>query len=85
MFSGLTNQVSSWMGKAQDEEVPTPPQSATALNPEESVQNLIENVEIADPENPDQKQRYVRLHQNFLISFAPLPHFTNSSDMCMIV
>ncbi|CAO1416344.1 unnamed protein product [Diamesa tonsa] len=56
MFSGLTNQVSSWMGKAQDEEVPTPPQSATALNPEESVQNLIENVEIADPENPDQKQ-----------------------------
>lgn len=32
MFSGLTNQVSSWIGAAkgepQDEEVPTPPNSA---------------------------------------------------------
>lgn len=75
MFSGLTNQVSSWMGKAQDEEVPTPPQSATALNPEESVQNLIENVEIADPENPDQKQRYVKLQQIFINSFAPVKFY----------
>lgn len=34
MFSGLTNQVSSWMGAAkgepQDEEVPTPTKEATA-------------------------------------------------------
>lgn len=33
MFSGLTNQVSSWMGAAkgepQDEEVPTPTKDAT--------------------------------------------------------
>lgn len=33
MFSGLTNQVSSWMGAAkgepQDEEVPTPTKEAT--------------------------------------------------------
>lgn len=44
MFSGLTNQVSSWMGKA-DEEVPVPPNSEAAaaapptetqVNPEEA-------------------------------------------------
>ena len=29
MFSGLTNQVSSWMGKG-DEDVPVPPEGAAA-------------------------------------------------------
>lgn len=35
MFSGLTNQVSSWMGAVKgdphDEEVPTPPNTASAV------------------------------------------------------
>ncbi|KAJ2954943.1 hypothetical protein O0L34_g3274 [Tuta absoluta] len=40
MFSGLTNQVSSWMGAAkgepQDEEVPTPTREANAANAAEA-------------------------------------------------
>lgn len=46
MFSGLTNQVSSWMGAAkgepQDEEVPTPTKEATA-----------------EPTAEGEKQRYI--------------------------
>lgn len=39
MFSGLTNQVSSWMGSAkgeQEEQVPTPTEDGAAvINPED--------------------------------------------------
>lgn len=41
MFSGITNQVSSltsMFSKNADEEVPTPPQSATGAAPSEEVQ-----------------------------------------------
>lgn len=37
MFSGLTNQVSSWMGSAkgdQEEKVPTPTEETPIQNPE---------------------------------------------------
>lgn len=40
MFSGITNQVSSltsMFSKNADEEVPTPPQSATGAAPEEVI------------------------------------------------
>lgn len=40
MFSGITNQVSSltsMFSKNADEEVPTPPQSATGAGPSEDV------------------------------------------------
>lgn len=72
MFSGLTNQVSSWMGQVKggenhDEEVPTPTvvQSSEPLeqtqSPQQQHQNLMEpqeeNVALGDEEN--KKERFV--------------------------
>lgn len=63
MFSGITNQVSSltsMFSKNADEEVPTPPQSATGTAPSEDVAQQQATVEPPpennNPENPD-KQR----------------------------
>lgn len=73
MFSGLTNQVSSWMGQVKggenhDEEVPTPTvvQSSEPLeqtqSPQQQHQNLMEpqeeNVALGGEED-DKKQRFV--------------------------
>lgn len=62
MFSGITNQVSSltsMFSKNADEEVPTPPQSATAAAPSEEVpQQTAPESDNNNAENPD-KQRYV--------------------------
>lgn len=72
MFSGLTNQVSSWMGQVKggenhDEEVPTPTVVQTSepleqtQSPQQQQPNLMEpqeeNVALGDEE--DKKQRFV--------------------------
>lgn len=63
MFSGLTNQVSSWMGAAkgepQDEEVPTPTKEATG--------------ESAAPVAEGEKQRWISLFTfyNLLVNAFP--------------
>lgn len=45
MFSGLTNQVSSWMGSAkgeQEEQVPTPTEDgAGVINPDDKKERLV--------------------------------------------
>lgn len=61
MFSGITNQVSnltSMFSKNADEEVPTPPQSATGVAPpvEEVTQPSVAEPDNNNAENPD-KQR----------------------------
>lgn len=62
MFSGITNQVSSltsMFSKNADEEVPTPPQSATGAPPEDvaQLQTAVDQpAENNTTENPD-KQR----------------------------
>lgn len=59
MFSGITNQVSSltsMFSKNTDEEVPTPPQSATGAGPSEDLtqQTIVEQpAENNNAENPD--------------------------------
>lgn len=59
MFSGITNQVSSltsMFSKNTDEEVPTPPQSATGTGPtEENTQQIATEppAENNNAENPD--------------------------------
>ena len=64
MFSGITNQVSSltsMFSKNADEDVPTPPQSATGAAPSEDLVQLQTSdtpAENNNPENPD-KQRYI--------------------------
>lgn len=61
MFSGITNQVSSltsMFSKNADEEVPTPPQSATAAAlPVEVTQPVVTEPDNNNTENQD-KQRY---------------------------
>lgn len=44
MFSGLTNQVTSWMGNAKDEEVPQPAGGAAA---EDQLEPTLDNVDVA--------------------------------------
>lgn len=61
MFSGITNQVSSltsMFSKNADEEVPTPPQSATGAAPtvEPAIQITSQETDNNNAENPD-KQR----------------------------
>uniref|UniRef100_U5ETZ9 Putative synapse-associated protein n=1 Tax=Corethrella appendiculata TaxID=1370023 RepID=U5ETZ9_9DIPT len=65
MFTGFSNQVTSWIGAAkgepQDEDVPTPPNSATQSQPEAAVavaepQQPIETAEDATGEEGDKKQ-----------------------------
>lgn len=57
MFSGLTNQVTSWMGsKPQDEEVPTPPPTQTE-KPEEPVVQHVEETPVEANEENGQKTR----------------------------
>lgn len=58
MFSGLTNQVSSLFSKNADEQVPTPPQSATG----EGEQQIPSTDSVAVESNAEggEKQRYER-------------------------
>jgi hypothetical protein len=61
MFSGITNQVSSltsMFSKNADEEVPTPPQSATGTAPTEepAIQITAQELDNNNAEHPD-KQR----------------------------
>lgn len=65
MFSGLTNQVTSWMGAVKgenDEEVPQPPPGAGT---EEPLDQSLANVEQAqavqetvDPDDPNKANRF---------------------------
>lgn len=57
MFSGLTNQVSSLFSKNADEQVPTPPQSATGEGEQAPIPST-DAVAGDNAENPE-KQRYV--------------------------
>lgn len=63
MFSGITNQVSSltsMFSKNADEEVPTPPPSATGAAPSDDVAQLQTSMEQPgdnNAQNPE-KQRY---------------------------
>lgn len=58
MFSGLTNQVSSLFSKNADEQVPTPPHSATG----EGDQNIPSTEPVVVESNAEggEKQRYER-------------------------
>lgn len=46
MFSGLTNQVNSWMGSGKDEEVPQPTGGAAVA--EEQPDPVLANVDVAE-------------------------------------
>lgn len=59
MFSGLTNQVSSLFSKNAEEQVPTPPQSATAEDGQvaaQQIESLESGLENNNAENAE-KQR----------------------------
>jgi hypothetical protein len=60
MFSGITNQVSSltsMFSKNAEEEVPTPPQSATGEGPEEVPQQTVAASEPQAENNNAETQR----------------------------
>lgn len=72
MFSGLTNQVTSWIGQAkgepQDEEVPAPPagmEQTEQVEPQpmspqaQHSSELTEELNVEGAEDGDKKQRFV--------------------------
>jgi hypothetical protein len=57
MFSGLTNQVSSWMSKPHDEEVPAPPATETAEKPEVASEQPVQETPVEANDQNGQKSR----------------------------
>lgn len=83
MFSGLTNQVSSLFSKNAEEQVPTPPQSATEDGQVQPVAPLESGVENNNADNAEklryEKNRCNILNKSFLLLKYHIESSTSSS------